>query len=92
VEYVKQEAKVMYLLHCLQKRPPPAIIFSAKKGDVDDMYEYLLLKGVEVVAIHGGKDQEERDLAIKQFKAGGPRDWSPPHRHPCRPPNIVFRC
>lgn len=70
VEYVKQEAKVMYLLECLQKTPPPVLIFSAKKGDVDDMYEYLLLKGVEAVAIHGDKDQEERDLAIRSFKDG----------------------
>eukprot|EP00039_Didymoeca_costata_P010653 m.144259 g.144259 ORF g.144259 m.144259 type:complete len:618 (-) comp14913_c0_seq2:1197-3050(-) len=70
VEYVKQEAKVMYLLECLQKTPPPVIIFSERKGDVDDMYEYLLLKGVEAVAIHGGKDQEERDLAIRAFKEG----------------------
>lgn len=70
VEYVKQEAKVMYLLECLQKTPPPVLVFSAKKGEVDDMYEYLLLKGVEAVAIHGGKDQEERDLAIRAFKEG----------------------
>jgi len=67
---VKQEAKVMYLLECLQKTPPPVLVFSAKKGDVDDMYEYLLLKGVEAVAIHGGKDQDERDLAINSFKEG----------------------
>eukprot|EP00040_Diaphanoeca_grandis_P026201 m.146492 g.146492 ORF g.146492 m.146492 type:complete len:621 (-) comp30481_c0_seq1:100-1962(-) len=68
VEYVKQEAKVMYLLECLQKTPPPVMVFSSRKQDVDDMYEYLLLKGVEAVAIHGGKDQEERDLAIRSFK------------------------
>lgn len=60
----------MYLLECLQKTPPPVLVFSQKKGDVDDIYEYLLLKGVEAVAIHGGKDQEERDLAIKGFKIG----------------------
>ncbi|KAH7527874.1 hypothetical protein FEM48_Zijuj05G0012800 [Ziziphus jujuba var. spinosa] len=38
--------------------------------DVDDIHEYLLLKGVEGVAIHGGKDQEEREYAISSFKAG----------------------
>lgn len=26
VEYVKQEAKIVYLLECLQKTPPPVII------------------------------------------------------------------
>jgi ATP-dependent RNA helicase DDX41 len=63
VEYVKQEAKMVYLLECLQKTPPPVIIFSDSKNEVDgewggdwrprvvaddsDIQEYLLLKGVE---------------------------------------------
>ena len=70
VEYVKQEAKIVYLLECLQKTPPPVLIFCENKSDVDDIHEYLLLKGVEAVGIHGGKDQEEREYAIKAFKEG----------------------
>ncbi|KAK0245477.1 P-loop containing nucleoside triphosphate hydrolase protein [Armillaria nabsnona] len=70
VEYVKQEAKMVYLLECLQKTPPPVIIFSEIKNEVDDIQEYLLLKGVEAVAIHGSKTQEERQYAIKSFKSG----------------------
>lgn len=70
VEYVKQEAKIVYLLECLQKTPPPVLIFCENKADVDDIHEYLLLKGVEAVAIHGGKDQEEREYAISSFKSG----------------------
>ncbi|XVF26507.1 hypothetical protein REPUB_Repub14bG0022600 [Reevesia pubescens] len=70
VEYVKQEAKIVYLLECLQKTPPPVLIFCENKADVDDIHEYLLLKGVEAVAVHGGKDQEEREYAISSFKAG----------------------
>merc|ERR1719188_355721 len=70
VEYVKQEAKLVYLLKCLQKTPPPVLIFCENKSDVDDVHEYLLLEGVEVVAIHGGLDQEERHEAIKSFKEG----------------------
>ncbi|XP_016327720.1 probable ATP-dependent RNA helicase DDX41 [Sinocyclocheilus anshuiensis] len=68
VEYVKEEAKMVYLLECLQKTPPPVLIFAEKKADVDAIHEYLLLKGVEAVAIHGGKDQEERTKAIEAFK------------------------
>lgn len=68
VEYVKEEAKIVYLLECLQKTPPPVLIFCESKSDVDDIHEYLLLKGVEAVAIHGSKDQEERDNAIERFK------------------------
>lgn len=70
VEYVKQEAKLVYLLKCLQKTPPPVLIFCENKSDVDDVHEYLLLKSVEVVAIHGGLDQEERHEAIRSFKEG----------------------
>ena len=69
VEYVKQEAKIVYLLECLQKTAPPVLIFCENKGDVDDIHEYLLLKGVEAVAIHGGKGQDVRDWAISEFKA-----------------------
>ncbi|KAG1656000.1 putative ATP-dependent RNA helicase DDX41 [Nymphon striatum] len=68
VEYVKQEAKIVYLLECLQKTPPPVLVFAEKKQDVDSIHEYFLLKGVEAVAIHGGKDQEERSRSVDQFR------------------------
>ncbi|CAD6896906.1 unnamed protein product [Tilletia controversa] len=70
VEYVKQEAKMVYLLECLQKTAPPVMIFSNDKNEVDDIQEYLLLKGVEAVAIHGSKSQDEREYAIRSFKSG----------------------
>jgi ATP-dependent RNA helicase DDX41 len=70
VEYVKQDAKIVYLLHCLQKTAPPVCIFSARQREVDDIHEYLLLKGVEAVSIHGGKEQSERNEAIELFKQG----------------------
>merc|ERR1711935_329014 len=47
VEYVKDDVKIPYLLQCLQKTAPPVIIFCERKGDVDDIHEYLLLKGVD---------------------------------------------
>lgn len=43
------------MLECLKKTMPPVLIFAEKKQDVDAIHEYLLLKGVEAVAIHGGK-------------------------------------
>lgn len=70
VEYVKHEAKMVYLLECLQKTPPPVLVFAEKKQDVDAIHEYLLLKAVEAVAIHGGKDQEERSWSVDQFRKG----------------------
>ena len=70
VEYVKKESKVVYLLECLQKTAPPVIIFCERQKDVDEIHEYLLVKGVDTASIHGGKDQEERNEAISLYKAG----------------------
>lgn len=69
VEYVKQEAKIVYILDCLQRTTPPVLIFAEKKQDVDAIHEYLLLKGVEAVATHGGKDQEERSRAVEAYRS-----------------------
>jgi ATP-dependent RNA helicase DDX41 len=55
IEYVMPEARVMFLLSALKKTAPPVLIFAQRKQDVDSIHEYLLLKGVEAVAIHGGK-------------------------------------
>ena len=46
VEYVKNDSKIVYLLECLQKTAPPVVIFSARTKEVDDIHEYLLIKGV----------------------------------------------
>jgi len=70
VEYVKQEAKIVYLLPTIAKTPPPVLVFAEKKQDVDAIHEYLLIKGIAAVAIHAGKDQEERSRAVDQFKKG----------------------
>ena len=70
VEYVKQDAKIVYLLDCLQKTPPPVLVFCENKADVDDIHEYLLLKGVDAAAVHGGMDQAERSRAVADFKRG----------------------
>lgn len=37
---------------------------------MDAIHEFLLIKGVEAVAVHGSKDQEERTWAIDEFKKG----------------------
>jgi len=65
---VKRESRMQCLLQCLQKTPPPVLIFCENKADVDDIYEYLLVKGVEAVSIHSSKDQEERERAMRSFR------------------------
>jgi len=70
VEFVQPEARIVYILDCLRKTAPPVLIFAEKKADVDTIHEYLLLKGCLAVAIHGGKDMEERIRAVAEFKKG----------------------
>ncbi|OII75021.1 uncharacterized protein cubi_03131 [Cryptosporidium ubiquitum] len=69
-EYVRQERRLVSLLSCLQKTAPKVLIFSENKKDVDEIHEYLLIKGVNVVAIHGGLTQEQRSRSIEQFRNG----------------------
>lgn len=44
VVFVKTEAKIVFILECLQKTPPPVLVFAERKQDVDAIHEYLLLK------------------------------------------------
>ncbi len=46
------------------------MVFKLVKSDVDDIHEYLLLKGIDAVAIHGGLDQSVRIASILDFKSG----------------------
>lgn len=70
IEYVRSEEKMLKVLECLEKTAPRyfwnylffishfpyrVLIFAEKKGDVDNIYEYLLLKGISAASIHGGK-------------------------------------
>ena len=64
MEYVNQEAKIVHLLECIQKTQPPVLIFAEKKQDVDAIHEYLLLKGIEAVAIHGSKGTLNKVLPV----------------------------
>lgn len=69
IEYVKQDAKLLHLLSAIDKTGPPVIIFAKRPQDVDAIHEYLLLKGLSVAAIHGQKHQDERSLAVDEFRS-----------------------
>lgn len=68
VENIVPMKRMTNLLLALQKTPPPVLIFAEHKYDVDDIQEYFLLKGIDAVSIHGGKEQDEREYAIKTFR------------------------
>ncbi|KAL3744755.1 hypothetical protein ACJRO7_013943 [Eucalyptus globulus] len=52
VEYVKQEAKIVYLLECLQKTPAPVLIFCENKADVDKEAKIVYLHEVADDTLH----------------------------------------
>ncbi|KAG9508635.1 putative ATP-dependent RNA helicase DDX41, partial [Fragariocoptes setiger] len=70
VEYVKQEARLAYLLPTLEKTGPPVMIFAKRHQDVDDIHEYLLMRGISAAGIHGKLPQQERTRAIEEFRNG----------------------
>lgn len=70
IEEVAPEAKMPMLVQTIYKTAPPTIVFSDSKNEVDDIQEYLLLRGISAVAIHGSKTQDEREYAIRSFKTG----------------------
>uniref|UniRef100_A0AAF5Q020 RNA helicase n=1 Tax=Wuchereria bancrofti TaxID=6293 RepID=A0AAF5Q020_WUCBA len=70
IEYVRADEKLTRILDCLQKTAPRVLIFAEKKSDVDNIYEYLLVKGVDVASLHGGKDQKDRHTGVDAFRRG----------------------
>lgn len=70
VEVVRLDARISRLLNVLQKTAPPTLIFCKSKGGADEVFEYLLTKGVATVCVHGGRDQEEREKAVREFRKG----------------------
>ncbi|PJF17384.1 hypothetical protein PSACC_02853 [Paramicrosporidium saccamoebae] len=50
---------------------PPIIIFVNQKKTVDFLSRRLEILGHRCVALHGGKNQEQREVAISQFKKNG---------------------
>jgi ATP-dependent RNA helicase DDX41 len=65
VEYVKQEAKMVYLLECLQKTPPPVIIFSENKNEVDGMRNHPLCLSHSIHSLYLHPDRYSRVPASK---------------------------
>jgi len=47
-----------------------AIIFCARKSDVDELVESLQSRGYKAEAIHGDLNQTQRDRVMKSFRDG----------------------
>lgn len=68
---VPQRAKLDALCRILDvQTPTSAIIFCARKSDVDELVESLQSRGYKAEAIHGDLNQVQRDRVMKGFRDG----------------------
>lgn len=70
IEYVIHEEKLHRLLNALQKTSPPVMIFVNSQSTADKITEYLMLRGVDSEALHGGIEQKDRLDATRKFRNG----------------------
>jgi ATP-dependent RNA helicase RhlE len=71
VEYGPNEDKIAILADMLQtKEVTKALVFENTKHGVKKIEKTLLAKGISVVAIHGNKNQNQRQKALDDFKTG----------------------
>ncbi len=69
--YTNKGNKSALLLHILEdKRIDQVLLFSRTKHGCDKIARNLQKHKVKVAAIHGNKSQNQRQKALKQFKAG----------------------
>lgn len=50
--------------------PYPSLIFVQSIDRAEELYKTLVLDGIKVDAVHGGKAKTKRDEAIKDFRVG----------------------
>merc|ERR1719326_995131 len=70
LEFIGEAKKKKRLEELLVGAEPPIIVFVNQKKAVDVLAKSLDNSGYKVVAIHGGKTQEQREWAMQSFKEG----------------------
>jgi len=65
-----EAAKATELMRLLHQSEPPIIIFCNTKNSCDLLVKDLRSKGKRAVALHAGRNQEERDDNFRKFKDG----------------------
>ncbi len=72
--YTNKSSKNVLLLHILEdQRIDQVLLFSRTKHGADKIVRNLHKHKIKVAAIHGNKSQNQRQKALKQFKAGETR-------------------
>ncbi|KAJ1917418.1 mRNA splicing protein prp28 [Mycoemilia scoparia] len=71
VEFVtSDEKKRQRLLELVARFAPPMIVFVNQKKNVDLISHFVNTNGFNSVSLHGGKNQEQRELALGKLKKG----------------------
>jgi len=72
IKLMEVEEKEKKLHYYINKMTPEdkVIIFCARKATVDNLASNLYLKDVHADAIHGGREQSDREQALKDFRNG----------------------
>lgn len=67
---VRDEQRLEALVEELQAERDRAIVFVRTKRGADRLVKRLAAQGVQAVAIHGNKSQNQRDRALAHFQSG----------------------
>lgn len=68
---VTDDLKTTLLLHLYETQKwHSAIVFASTKRGVEQLARALNKKGAQVEAMHGDKEQKERELTLERFKSG----------------------
>lgn len=69
-EFEKRDRLVKHLETATTDKEAKSLIFASTKRACDDITSYLRGDGWPALAIHGDKDQHERDWVLKEFRTG----------------------
>lgn len=69
-EYEKRDRLIKHLEVALEDKLSKVLIFASTKRTCDDITSYLRSDGWPALAIHGDKQQQERDWVLGEFREG----------------------
>ena len=69
-EFSKRDRLVKHLESALNEKDNKILVFASTKRTCDEITTYLRSDGWPALAIHGDKDQSERDWVLNEFRQG----------------------
>ncbi|KAH3672895.1 hypothetical protein WICMUC_003982 [Wickerhamomyces mucosus] len=69
-EYDKRDRLLKHLATAMEHQDTKLLVFASTKRTCDDITKYLRDDGWPALAIHGDKQQQERDWVLNEFRTG----------------------